>query len=337
VWWLATMTERFTKWFKCKLVMPNVHLLQFKQFGLDLPGHGISSDDYKDKLRQGNVGSVDPDFRAGIFGRWLGETLNGEWLSYNSAQVEAFQDLAGCWSPFDNTVWNMFEHLMASYRKPFSQNYVGLHVPHSDKAKEGVTANLSTVMQSVKAHPQWAALERLFLATDNVTVLQQEISSVEKEGFSFHWTKYERHVGGEPDSCTEGVCHHDNDSTASIKAVLNDTLSLAHASVMVGSFNSNFFRLPWLLNYLRRSPEERAQPWCWDTFTGQPCHDRRKFVARFVRTAREGGERFLPEHDEALASCKPPLAISGSLPGRHPSATPVVASYDDMMHELKFK
>merc|ERR1712187_529987 len=98
------------------------------------------------------------------------------------------------------------------------------------------------------------------------------------------------------------MCSHSN-SVDDINAVLEDAMSLAHASVLVGNFNSNMFKIPWLLNYLRRTPKQRQELWCWDVFTNSPCNTRKHFVANFVDEAITSGVPFMPESSQAIREC----------------------------------
>jgi len=129
--------------------------------------------------------------------------------------------------------------------------------------------------------------------------------------YEWKWNEFHRHPGGEPDTCQNGICQHARDSRA-IQAALDDTMGLAHASVLVGNFKSNFFKLPWILNYLRRTPEQRQEPWCWDVFANRTCHNRHEFVVDFWRKAMQSGVPFLPaiENSELLVQCKRPVPES---------------------------
>jgi len=133
-------------------------------------------------------------------------------------------------------------------------------------------------------------LREVWLATDDASLMEQT-SSCEGEGYTISSASYSRQYGGESPTCDGQFCHHDNSQDAST-AVMSDMLQLASATVLIGNWNSNFFRIAWLLNYLRRSETERMEDWCWDVQSGLSCGDRQSFVTQWVQAAGGWG---LPE------------------------------------------
>merc|ERR1719401_1388404 len=101
----------------------------------------------------------------------------------------------------------------------------------------------------------WPSLRKVFVATSDARLVPIEArQALETEGFSFelfgHTGKTQTHAS----KSFVGAHLHD---PSSVLASLSDLAALAHAPVIVGNFNSGFFRLAWVLNRALHRGERR--------------------------------------------------------------------------------
>jgi len=127
-------------------------------------------------------------------------------------------------------------------------------------------------------------MRSVFFATDDEDVISQRVGSLKQQGFNVTWTKDEkRWSGGSPQTAPAfHHGHHDNDDAATA-ALLDDIAGLARASVLIGSFASNFFRVAWFLNAGLHAGAAPRGPWCYDLFVAAPCDDLNGQVMAYCR------------------------------------------------------
>lgn len=316
----GTMFQRYDEWVdECHFLTSQEVADEWESWGMHVPFGIVSMDDWAGVESDQSLQSVDDSFRVSIRGPWPGEVPDGFFSNKPATLNMVFGDWAGCWSQFDHIILGMFKTLLKRPRL-VKEDYIGLHIRHGDKTVEGPVSSFKSIMALAEKHH----FKKVFLATDDSNVLN-ETQRYTDAGFNFIWTSYTRQEGGEaPDTCYGLWCHHNNKQDA-IYAVLNDTMALAQASVLVGNFNSNFFRLPWILNYLRRTDEERKEDWCHDVITGKSCSKRHDFVCQFVDFAREQGVPYylLPDKDShSVKDCSDPFTTRRLGPDQRKSGTP---------------
>lgn len=191
--------------------------------------------------------------------RWASPVPNGkDWWA-----------ITGCSQEYSDILLEIFGDRLASYLPPF-ETYVGMHVRGGDKAKEGKVFTFETFFQKVQA--LWNTAHNVFIATDDASVLGPQLEPLKAQGYKFTWTgNEERWSGGTPvTASTDPGLRHVHDSGA-VSAVLDDILGLARAPFLIGSMNSGFFRLAYLLNERMHAGMTRQSPWCWDIFMSMPC------------------------------------------------------------------
>lgn len=213
-------------------------------------------------------------------------------MHYNANQgLTELLYLAGCGQAFDQSLFETFFLRLQSYRKMYSGPYMALHVRRGDKATEGRIFNLDETMAMARMYAPDS--KQVFIATDDANVVEGAgLTPFEHSGFIFRWNRMSRMQGGEVNTMdSQHVAHHDS-KTEAVQAVLDDTMALASADKLIGSWNSKFFRLAWLLNYLRRTAEERQESWCYDIFSGQDCSDRAAFAIDFCRKVLSMGVQY---------------------------------------------
>lgn len=304
----AAIYQRYHLWAdECTFYTSEAVASEWESWGLEVPFEKMPDDNFALALADPSLQSIDDSFKVGLRGYWRGEAIGGF-----SGQVTTnnlvYSDWAGCWTSTYDTVLNHIFKKWYTSPRPLQGEYIGIHVRHGDKEVEGPLSTLEWTMTTAADHGK--GLSNVFLATDDASVIQADTVPWKAKGFDFTWTDFSRHVGGEPKACDDLFCHHDN-KDENIKAVLADTLALAQATVLVGNWGSNFFRLGWLLNYLRRTEEERQEDWCVDIMTNTACNgDRHEFVTQFVSLARQWvPEMLLPAADSAsLRDCTSPSA-----------------------------
>lgn len=255
----------------CDLAFSVEAAREWEAWGLGLPGRPLKS-------WQSASGTNDERIEAAM-GQW-----RDRWRDF----LHVFW--AGCGPHFDEIVGRVFSHRIAATPRPFAGSaYLGAHVRHGDKVVHGNIFSFEDILGRGAA--AWPELRRVFLATDDADVLAQS-GDYSRQGFAFKWSNYSRQSGGEPFTYDgQAVSHHDTQDSA-VAAVLADTVALAQASAIVGNWNSMFFKLGWLLNYLRRTPAERQQFWCWDVFSNQDCSSRRDFVVAFCQQVMSHGLQY---------------------------------------------
>lgn len=304
----ATFYQRFHLWAdECTFYTSWLVAKEWKSWGLTVPFEVMSLADWAVAQADPSVQAVDASFKVTLRGPWRGEAPDTAWSLMPTTLNLVYSDFAGCWDDsFDAVLEQMTKEMMKERPKVAPRgDYIGLHVRHGDKKVEGPLASFQGTMGLATSHSD---LKSVFLATDDATVVAGETPQYKEAGFEFTWTNWSRTAGGEPKTCSGLWCHHNSEDSA-VEAVLADTLALAHASVLVGSFNSNFFKFAWMLNWLRRSYAERTQDWCYDIATGLACNDRHEFVVQFIEQARAGGWGVLPDPSTAsVRDCTSPMA-----------------------------
>lgn len=191
-----------------------------------------------------------------------------------------FEDVS-CDAAFAAGALQTLRPRLAACPRPFGgAAYAALHVRRGDKAIEGKVFSLQAHLRELRR--RWPDMRNIFLATDDADLLSREL----EPGYNVTWTENElRWSGGSPlSSAAYRPGHHDN-SEGSLRALLADVAGLAHASVLVGSAQSNFFRTGWVLNgalHAAAAPHRR-RPWCYDLFVGAACDDRRRQVLAYCR------------------------------------------------------
>jgi len=199
-----------------------------------------------------------------------------------------FEDVT-CEPEYLGNLLQTFGRRFAAYRAPFSRPYAGMHIRHGDKALEGRIYSFQAHMGQLTAG--WPDVRRVFVATDDATVISERVAHYRAEGYNLTWTADEkRWAGGSPQTAPAYHPGHHANGTGAISALLKDVAGLARAAVLVGSFNSNFFRLAWLLNTGLHASEHR-QAWCHDLYTGLQCNDLREQVMAFCRDLPRMEER----------------------------------------------
>lgn len=306
----AAFYQRFHLWAdECNFYVAENVATEWASWGLQVPFEIMPTDEFAQVELDPSLQVVDESFMVGLRGPWRGEPIDAMWSGDAATTNLAYSDWAGCWSStYDVVVNTMFKGLMAQPKAVYG-DYIGLHVRHGDKSVE---STLLSFQQTMDAATEFSTLRSAFVATDDADVVSSQTQSYQDLGYEITWTDYLRQAGGEAASCEGAYCHHDSKDDA-VKAVLADTMALAHASVLVGSFSSNFFRLAWLLNYLRRSEWEREEDWCRDVLTGLSCGgDRHAFVVDFVDQVRSGNlvpASLLPDPStNSLRDCSSPSA-----------------------------
>lgn len=309
VLYVAAFYQRFRLWAKeCQFYIAEDVAEEWESWGLEPPFERISTADWAVAQSDLSIQTVDTSFMVTMRGAWRGEPISGFWSGEKATTIMAYSDWAGCWnSTYDTVLLQIFDKLLQ--RPPaISGDYIGLHVRHGDKQVEGALMSFQETLEIATAH---SSSRSIFLATDDASIIANEISAYKARGFNFTFTDYVRQVGGEAATCDGTYCYHENNAET-VKAVFADTLALAHASVLVGSFNSNFFRVAWMLNYLRRSEKQRNEDWCYDVMTKRPCNWRHQFVCEFVVFAQNSEDvpnGLLPDSSSlSLRDCTNPLA-----------------------------
>lgn len=281
-WTIALVLDaRFVKMGPCMWVQPKSYYDEIIRYGMTpfQEKTAVCSDQewggiVQDAIQNGR--EIQKETVTYVSGNWPGEEVSN-WIYGAAGGTYTMQCFVGCWPQFDDVVLTTFAPLMASMPRPFTSAFIGMHVRHGDKGGEGVLVSLDTLM--TKAETSYGAINQVFLATDDARVIEEEVKQF--PGHQFNWaTGVNRHDGGEPLSVNGMNSNHDHNLPA-IAAALQDTVNLAVADVMLGSYNSNFFRLSWVLNYLRRTQAERQVDWCFDGYTGTACVDRPNFVKAF--------------------------------------------------------
>jgi len=197
-----------------------------------------------------------------------------------------------CGDRFLSNLLRVFEPKLKEPATGFKGSYAGVHVRHGDKVLESKVFPLKDFMH--KLVEQWPDTKNVFVATDDADILKTNgTQEYTKAGYEFNWTVAHRYSGGEPTIVPKewNVYSHD-DNTGAVSAVLNDMLGLAQASFLVGNFESNFFRIGWLLNLASRahtSDEATAnQSWCFDLYTGLDCSDGTDFLLKWCDKHNKG-------------------------------------------------
>merc|ERR1719203_2069326 len=158
-----------------------------------------------------------------------------------------------CGESFRSTVLKMFRPRQRVYAQPYAAPYAGLHVRHGDKVLESQIFPFETFMDELRVN--FSSIHRTFVATDDSGVLKGSmLDTYRQDGFEFNWTRYHRRAGGEPQKEPNKYKQYSHEHNAAIvSAVLDDTMGLGNASVLVGNWKSNFFRVGWLLNVARQT------------------------------------------------------------------------------------
>lgn len=186
-----------------------------------------------------------------------------------------------CDQAFLETIVKVFDPRFSNYKLPFEGGYAGLHVRHGDKAIESEIFPFKDHMDQVRE--RWPQLHNVFVATDDATVIKRKIGEFQREGFNVTWTKDERRwKGGSPQTAPAFQAGHHDNNEAAIAALLDDVVSLALATVLVGSFSSNFFRIAWFLNLGMHGALQRGN-WCYDLFVGRACDDQKEQVLAYCQ------------------------------------------------------
>jgi len=272
---MAVLHDRLTN-VGCALSFTEPMIAEWNLWGFHPPGHSQTPQQIADEQAGGFAGM---------------NAVSGYWDQRSVYNLHTFWK--GCSDDFDQVLFHMFLPRFNNEPRLFDGKYAAVHVRHGDKVYFGQTFTIHDLMGRLQA--TWPGTTDVFVATDDATVLTRDsLGGYMDQGFTFRWYKHARTPGGEPLSYDQSkVAHHDHSREAVVSA-MSDLNNLALATVLVGNWNSMFFKLGWLLNYLRRTPEERQEQWCWDVFTDLPCNDRASFVMEFCQTMRARGN---PKYD----------------------------------------
>lgn len=305
---VAAFYQRYHLWAdECTFYIPEWIAAEWESWGMQAPFERMTRQEWTDATSDPSLLDVDHSFQVFMHGPWQGEPLSGDWTGDMYTKNLIYGDMSGCWDESYTTVLkNIFARLLKTPGGFTHEDYIGLHIRHGDKKVEGPLASFAETIGSAR---KFSNLTNIFLATDDASVVLDATQDLQAKGFKFNYTHYERTEGGEPKTCKGFSCHHDSRDIA-VRAVIDDTLALAKASVLVGSWNSNFFRLAWLLNWLRRTEEQRKEDWCRDVMTGLACGNRQRFVWQFVERSADWSlvpKTLLPAPDSnTLTDCSPP-------------------------------
>lgn len=292
--------QRFHDWAGCTVYTAQAIAEEWESWGMEAPFEAVDAGTWNSMNADSSFQDVDGTFMVRMRGDWSGEAL-GTWTSNPQTTDLVFTDWAGCFSEYDSTILTMFSAFLQR-PKAMLGSYVGIHVRHGDKINEGPISSLGDTMAMVSS--SGSRLQEVWLATDDASLMEQT-GAYESEGYTFSSASYSRQYGGEPVTCDGLFCHHDNSQEAS-SAVMTDILQLASATVMIGNWNSNFFRIAWMLNYLRRSESERMEDWCYDVLTRLPCGDRHSFVSQWVESASAGSWGVTVPSGNSVQGCSRP-------------------------------
>jgi hypothetical protein len=291
----ATMYQRFTQFEpKCDFKTRSDVVQVWQSHGIT-PLGGVILEDEWNAVMQWPKFELDPYFRAVVAGFWGGPDLT-EWIMQEGTFLEMFQNFAGCWSGFDESMLTMFKPLMDRFTPPIAGQYIGVHIRHGDKGGEGALISTNQVMDYIVGRSDWTGLTQVQIATDDANVFTELSPYIGR--LQFNSNTMDRRAGGEASS----------KHSFAVDSVLQDTLSLARADVLVGSFASNFFRVAWILNHLRRTSLDASTNWCFDIFSNADCSDRKSFVKYYVKYSKSdsGAAKFVPSDQVGLADCSVP-------------------------------
>jgi hypothetical protein len=290
----ATMYQRFTQFEpKCAFKLRSDLVQDWQSHGMTPLGEVISEDEWN-AVMQWPKTELDPWFRAVLAGDWNGPDLT-EWIMQEGTFLEMFQNFAGCWPGYDQSMLTMFKSISDQFVPPIAGPYIAVHIRHGDKGGEGTLMPTSSAIDYILSRSDWNGLRNVHIATDDAMVFTELGPYAGR--LQFNANPFPRRAGGE------------KNSTHAFHAmpVIQDTLALAHADVLIGSFASNFFRVAWILNHLRRKSSD-VPNWCFDIFSNADCSARRAFIQYYVQHSKSdaGASRFVPADEGGLASCSVP-------------------------------
>lgn len=300
VLYAAAMYQRFHDWAGCTFYTAEAIAEEWRSRGLESPFQTVDPGTWRSMCLDASLQDVDSAFMVRMRGSGPADSM-GQWSGQPATKSLVFSDWAGCFPEYDAVMMGMFRGFLDG-PKAMSGSYIGIHVRHGDKINEGPISSLQETMSMVTS--SGSALTDVWLATDDSSLLDM---TSDYQGYTFSSATYSRQSGGES-ATSDGLFNHHDSGNEAADAVMADTLQLAQASVLIGNWNSNFFRIAWMLNYLRRSEAERAEDWCYDVLTGLPCNDRQSFVQEWVEQASRMGlpEGALPSAS-AVQSCSRPM------------------------------
>mmetsp|Transcript_65226 Transcript_65226/g.167878 ORF Transcript_65226/g.167878 Transcript_65226/m.167878 type:complete len:453 (-) Transcript_65226:167-1525(-) len=270
----------------CDILMPETTAEEWKTWGLKPLGTSVPPATFRDLWAHGEkfqmAGKKIMKRKWHVNGHTFNLWLKGVGLTFKKEEEEYAQwknkaehldwfigmlkDLT-CSGRWGDLMLETYQPRLDAYEKPYTTPYAAVHVRHGDKAMLEKVSSLGQIMDGLRAN--WSSTHQVFIATDDANVLKgSSLDAYRKEGLHFRWTDGHRWPGGEK----AHTLHESNEGA--LTAVLGDIMGLAHASVLVGSFGSQFFQIAWLLNVLRRSPKELSEPWCFDLSTGLSCNTR---------------------------------------------------------------
>lgn len=331
----AIVYQSFDLWVaECDFITSESIAAEWNSSGLKAPGRTMPQQQWS-AIDTSDLHVLDARIKASIRGTWPGQQEElQDWTKTPTSTELVYMGFAACMPAFDDTLKSIFSNLL---RKPgpIAGSYVGLHVGPGEDSNESAISSFQTTLALARTHSNLTAVR---LSTDDADVIASALQ-LKDAGTDITWAHAQNKSGRE--AAISARSHRDarrshrdaqvgaavaqelgelqeavmdlqkdlEDSDereeAAVAAVISDTSALAHATVLVGNFKSQFFKLVWMLNWLRRTDEERAEDWCYDVMTGLSCSSRHAFVVQYADSAREKGvpEWTLPADIQTLQSC----------------------------------
>lgn len=321
--WIAALTfnTRFVKMQACNWVVPKKWYDEYAAKGL-VPFSQKTSV-VSDAAWPAAVGKAAKDGQqvqmetyTWLEGTWTSEPLN-DWYRTVGATFR-MQEFLGCWPQFDQVILDTFKNpvgftdklgvvtapmtAVPTFTSATVQTYVGMQTNKDSTDQAGKAITLDTLATIAMA--TWGGVKadslQAYVATDDATAdfksyvmkhTNKLPATAPKLPALQTWLEF-RLASGVVTGATAVKTKAATDAAATTVA-MSDTVALAQADQLIGSFKVNSFKLSWMLNYLRRSAAQRTKlTWCKDAYSNLDCSDRASFVKAWYRSASKIDDKF---------------------------------------------
>lgn len=321
--WIAALTfnTRFVKMSACNWVVPKKWYDEYAAQGL-LPFSQKTSvvsdtawpDAVNKAVKDGQL--VQLETYTWLEGTWTSEPLH-DWYRTVGATFR-MQEFLGCWPQFDEVTLDTFKNpvgftdklgvvtepmtAVPTFTSATLKKFVGIQVNKDSKDQAGKAITLDTLATTAMA--TWGGVKaktlQAYVATDDATAdfklyvakHTKKLPATAPQLPDLQvWLEFRLESGVVTE--TTAVKSKAATDAAATKVAMSDTVALAQADQLIGSFEVNSFKLSWMLNYLRRSAAQRAAlTWCKDAYSNLDCSDRASFVKAWYRAASKIDDKF---------------------------------------------